>query len=63
MFVAQKYVMLICLKKSDLSQGIVFVAEVKKFKGSTLCVFLLNFVFHNGDSSGQPESQKFKKKI
>lgn len=52
--------MLICVKKSNLSQGIVSLAKVKKFKGSTLCVFLLNFVSHNSDSSGQPESQKNK---
>lgn len=52
--------MMICVMKSIVSQGIVFVAEVKKFKGSTFCVFLLNFVSRNADSSGQPESQKLE---
>lgn len=44
------------------SQGIVFVTEVKNFKGSALCMFLLNFVSHNSDSSEQSESQKFYEK-
>lgn len=47
--------------KSIVAQGIVFVAEVKKFKGP-LCVFLLNLVSHNSDSSGQPELHKSQKK-
>lgn len=55
--------MLIDFMKSNLSQGIVFLTEVKHFKGSTLCVFLLNFVSRNNDSNGQPESKIFLKKL
>jgi len=48
--------------KSMVSQGLVFVADVKKFEESTLCMFLLTLISHNCECSRRPTSQKVKKK-